>query len=140
MNRKQQILQFARNKGIIRAADVEEVGISRNYLYQMHKEGLLEKLSAGLYTLPEAPVTEHSALAEVAIRQPNAILCLLSALSYHGLTTQIPHEIWVSVPRSSWRPEREYPPLKGLWLCRLELGHQVHAQMPNEAASHEATV
>ena len=111
MNRKQQILQFARNKGIIRAADVEEVGISRNYLYQMHKEGLLEKLSAGLYTLPEAPVTEHSALAEVAIRQPNAILCLLSALSYHGLTTQIPHEIWVSVPRSSWRPEREYPPL-----------------------------
>ena len=111
MNRKQQIQQLAGQKGIIRAADVEDVGISRNNLYQMHKEGLLEKLSVGLYTLPEAPVTEHSALAEVAIRLPHAIFCLLSALSYYGLTTQIPHEIWVTVPRSSWRPQREYPPL-----------------------------
>ena len=111
MNRKQQIEQLVRQKGIIRAADVEDAGISRNYLYQMQKEGLLEKLSSGLYTLPEAPVTEHSALAEVAIRLPYAVVSLLSALSYHGLTTQIPHEIWVTVPRSSWRPQREYPPL-----------------------------
>lgn len=111
MNRKQEILQLARKKGILRAADVEDVGISRNYLYQMHKDGQLEKLLVGLYTLPEAPVTEHSAMAEVAKRLPHAIVCLLSALSYHGLTTQIPHEIWVTVPRSSWRPQREYPPL-----------------------------
>jgi len=111
MNRKQQILQLVRKKGIIRAADVEDAGISRNYLYQMQKEGLLEKLSAGLYTLRGAPVTEHSALEEVAIRIPHAVVSLLSALSYHGLTTQIPHEIWVTVPRSSWRPQREYPPL-----------------------------
>ena len=111
MNRKQQIQQLARQKGIIRAADVEDVGISRNYLYHMQKEGLLEKLSVGLYTLPEAPVTEHSPLVEIAIRIPHAIVCLLSALSYHGLTTQIPHEIWVTVPGSSWRPQREYPPL-----------------------------
>ena len=111
MNRKQQIQQLAGQKGIIRAADVEDVGISRNYLYQMQKEGLLEKLSVGLYTLPEAPVTEHLPLVEIAIRIPHAIVCLLSALSYHGLTTQIPHEIWVTVPGSSWRPQREYPPL-----------------------------
>ncbi len=111
MNQKQQIQQLLQKKGIIRAADVENAGISRNYLYQMHKEGLLEKRSVGLYALPEAPVTEHSALAEVAIRLPYAIVSLLSALSYHGLTTQIPHEIWLTVPRSSWRPKREYPPL-----------------------------
>ena len=111
MNRQQQILEIARKKGIIRAEDVEAVGISRNYLYRMHKEGLLEKNAVGLYTLPEAPVTENSSLAEVAKRLPHAVVCLISALSYHEITTQIPHEIWLTIPRGSWRPDVEYPPL-----------------------------
>lgn len=111
MNRQQQILELAREKGIIRAEDVEAVGISRNYLYRMHKEGLLEKSAVGLYTLPEAPLTENSSLAEIAKRLPHAVVCLISALSYHGLTTQIPHELWLTIPRGSWRPDVEYPPL-----------------------------
>lgn len=111
MNRQQQILELAREKGIIRAEDVKAVGISRNYLYRMHKEGLLEKSAVGLYTLPEAPVTENSSLAEVAKMLPHAVVCLISALSYHGITTQIPHEIWLTIPRGSWRPDVEYPPL-----------------------------
>ncbi|RJQ85037.1 MAG: transcriptional regulator [Desulfobacteraceae bacterium] len=111
MNRQQQILELAREKGIIRAEDVEAAGISRNYLYRMHKEGLLEKSAVGLYTLPEAPVTENSSLAEIAKRMPHAVVCLISALSYHGITTQIPHEIWLTIPRGSWRPDVEYPPL-----------------------------
>jgi len=111
MSRQQQILELARKKGIIRAEDVEAVGISRNYLYRMHKEGLLEKNAVGLYTLPEAPVTENSSLAEVAKRLPHAVVCLISALSYHEITTQIPHEIWLTIPRGSWRPDVEYPPL-----------------------------
>ena len=111
MNRQQQILGLAREKGIIRAEDVKAMGISRNYLYRMHKEGLLEKSAVGLYTLPEAPVTENSSLAEIAKRLPHAVVCLISALSYHGITTQIPHEIWLTIPRGSWRPDVEYPPL-----------------------------
>ncbi len=111
MNRQQQILELAREKGIIRAEDVEAMGISRNYLYRMHKEGLLEKSAVGLYTLPEAPVTENSSLAEIAKRLPHAVVCLISALSYHGITTQIPHDIWLTIPRGSWRPDVEYPPL-----------------------------
>lgn len=111
MSRQQQILELAREKGIIRAEDVEAVGISRNYLYRMHKEGLLDKNAVGLYTLPEAPVTENSSLAEVAKRLPHAVVCLISALSYHEITTQIPHEIWLTIPRGSWRPDVEYPPL-----------------------------
>ncbi len=111
MGRQQQILELAREKGIIRAEDVEAVGISRNNLYRMHKEGLLEKIAVGLYTLPEAPVTENSSLAEVAKRLPHSVVCLISALSYHEITTQIPHEIWLTIPRGSWRPDVEYPPL-----------------------------
>lgn len=111
MSRRQQVLELARKKGILRAADVEDVGISRNYLYRMHREGLLRRCGLGLYTLPEAPLTEHSSLAEVAKRVPNGVICLISALSYHDITTQIPHEIWLTVPRGAWRPEMEYPPL-----------------------------
>jgi len=111
MGRQQQILDLAREKGIIRAEDVEAVGISRNYLYRMHKEGLLEKRAVGLYALQEAPVAENSSLAEVARRLPHAVVCLISALSYHEITTQIPHEIWLTIPRGSWRPDVEYPPL-----------------------------
>lgn len=111
MSRQQQILDLAREKGMIRAEDVEAVGISRNYLYRMHMEGLLVKRAVGLYVLPEAPVTENSSLAEVAKRLPHAVVCLISALSYHEITTQIPHEIWLTIPRGSWRPDLEYPPL-----------------------------
>jgi len=111
MTRRQQILDLARKKGIIQARDVQAVGISRNYLYRMHKEGLLEKIAVGLYTLPDAPVTENSSLAEVSKRVPQAVVCLISALNYHGITTQIPHEIWLTIPRGSWRPDVAYPPI-----------------------------
>lgn len=111
MNRQQQILELVRDKGIVQAKDLEAAGISRNYLYRMHKEGLLKKTGVGLYTLPTAPITEASSLAEVAKRIPNAVVSLLSALSHHGMTTQIPHEIWLTIPRGSWRPDVAYPPL-----------------------------
>ena len=111
MNRKKQVLEIAKKKGMIRASDVEAAGISRNYLYRLCRERLLVKNARGLYTLPEAPVTEHSALAEIAKRIPHAVVCLVSALSFHGITTQIPHEIWLAVPRGSWRPNIDYPPL-----------------------------
>lgn len=111
MSRQKQILKLAIKKGIIRAKDVEAAGISRNYLYRMHREGLLIKSAVGLYTLPEAPVTENSTLAEVAKRLPKGVVCLISALSYHEITTQIPHQIWLTIPRGSWRPNVDYPPL-----------------------------
>ncbi len=111
MERKEKVLKIAKEKGIVRASDLEVEGVSRNYLYALCKSGLLQKLSRGLYTLPEAPMTEHINLIEVAKRLPNTVICLISALSFHDLTTQIPHEIWVTVPRGAWRPKIDYPPL-----------------------------
>jgi predicted transcriptional regulator of viral defense system len=111
MNRKQQILQLADASGIIRAKDAEMAGISRNYLYEMHREGLLEKISTGLYTLPDTPVTENSTMAEVSKRIPHAVASLISALIYHGLTTQLSPDIWLTVPKSSRKPKIKYPPL-----------------------------
>lgn len=96
---------------MIGAKDAESVGISRNYLYLMCKEGLLVKTVRGLYTLPEISITEHWQLGEVAKRVPNAVVCLISALSFHRITTQIPHEVWLAIPRGAWSPMIEYPPL-----------------------------
>jgi predicted transcriptional regulator of viral defense system len=134
MGRQKQILELARKKGIIRAEDVEAVGISRNYLYRMHKEGLLEKSAVGLYTLPETPVTENSSLAEVAKRLPHAVVCLISALSYHEITTQIPHEIWLTIPRGSWRPDVEYPPLNLTYVSGPAYSFGIQEQVINGVA------
>jgi predicted transcriptional regulator of viral defense system len=111
MSREKQVLELAGMKGIIRAEDVEAAGISRNYLYRLHQEKQLDKVASGLYVLPETPVTEHAALTWIAKRVPHAIISLLSALNYYGLTTQIPNEVWITVPRSSWKPDIDYPPL-----------------------------
>jgi len=111
MSRKQQILQLASAKGIICAKDVEAAGISRTYLHEMQKEGLLEKISTGLYTLPEAPITENSALVEIAKKIPHAVISLISALNYHELTTQLSPDIWLTVPKSSRKPKIKYPPI-----------------------------
>ncbi len=111
MDRKQQILKLAKKQGIIQAEDVEALGISRNYLYAMHHKGLLQKTSLGLYSLPDSEIDENANLVEVAKRVPNAVIGLLSALSYYGITTQVPHEIWIIVPRGTWKPKIDYPPL-----------------------------
>ncbi|MFZ2632614.1 MAG: AbiEi antitoxin N-terminal domain-containing protein [Desulfosalsimonadaceae bacterium] len=116
MNRKNEILDVVRKKGMIRADDLESAGISRNYLYSLHKEGILQKSARGLYALPEAPVTEHSALAEIAKRFPHAVVCLISALTFHEVTTQISHKIWLAVPRGAWRPDIDYPPLSLIYV------------------------
>ena len=73
--------------------------------------GLLRRNARGLYSLPEAPTTERALFAEIVKRVPRAVVCLLSALLFHEITTQLPREIWLAVPRGSWRPNIVYPPL-----------------------------
>jgi predicted transcriptional regulator of viral defense system len=111
MDRKEQVREIVKNLGMVKAMDIEASGISRNYLYTLNKEGLLQKKARGVYTLPDYPVTEHYDIIEITKRAPNAVICLISALSFHNITTQIPHEIWITVPRGSWRPNIDNPPL-----------------------------
>ena len=111
MKRKDKVLKIAEKKGIIKASDLEAEGISRNYLFKLLNDGNLQKISRGLYSLPNASFTENVNLIEIAERVPNAVICLISALSFHHLTTQIPHEVWITIPRGAWRPVIDYPPL-----------------------------
>jgi len=112
MNRKEKILILAKSKGIIRPLDAEKEGIQREYLIRLHKEGQLTRIGRGLYTLPDFLGSEGINLAEVSKRAPRAVVCLLSALSFYNLTTQIPHEVWIAIESRSWKPQIEYPPLR----------------------------
>jgi predicted transcriptional regulator of viral defense system len=88
----------------------------------------LERLGRGLYALPDRPVTEHSDLAEAATRLPAGVVCLLSALRFHGLTTENPSAVWMAIPRKAWRPTGPGVPLLLMYLTDavLTAGVEVH--------------
>ena len=119
MDRKQKILGLARRLGIIRPRDVEAEGIPREYLYRLCANGALTRVGRGLYALPDTLRSEAITLAEVAKRVPYAVICLLSALQFYDLTTQVPHRVWIAIENKRWEPKFDYPPIE---LVRLT-GH-----------------
>ncbi|HKW08804.1 MAG TPA: hypothetical protein VJO33_00405, partial [Gemmatimonadaceae bacterium] len=74
--------------------------------------GVLDRVGRGLYRLPEQSVTEHHGIVLASAAIPTAVICLISALSYHRIGTQVPHEIWIAVERRARRPSVSYPPLR----------------------------
>ncbi|MGB5775108.1 MAG: AbiEi antitoxin N-terminal domain-containing protein, partial [Sedimenticolaceae bacterium] len=94
----QNILDLAAARGLIRPRDLTERGLPTVALTRLVRQGRLQRVGRGLYALPGRPVSEHNALAEVARKHPQAIVCLLSALRFHGLTTQSPFEVWLAIP------------------------------------------
>jgi len=108
----QQALELARQHGILRPKDLQDAGVSRITLSRLSAAGLLEKVGRGLYRLPSAEISEHESLALIAKRVPQAVFCLLTALQFHELTTQLPRQIWIAMPRGSHTPNIEYPPVR----------------------------
>lgn len=109
---KQAILGLAERHGLVRPRDLDHAGIPRVYLRRMVDDGLLAKLGRGLYALDGYEPSELASIAEAAKKAPSAIVCLLSALRVHGLTTQNPFEVWIMIDRDAWRPKLDYPPLR----------------------------
>ena len=101
-----------RHGGLLRTADLQEAGIPRVILTRLEANGALERVARGLYRLPDAQMSEHESLAVVAVRVPKAVFCLLTALQFHGLTTQLPRQVWIAMPRGSHAPRLDYPPLR----------------------------
>lgn len=112
MTQADRILDHARAVGVVRSKDLAALGIPRQALARLHRRGRLDRVGRGLYVLPEASVTEHHTLAEVARRVPSGVICLLSALRFHGLTTQDPFDVWVAIAHKSWRPQTEALPVR----------------------------
>lgn len=109
MNPKAQVIRLAEQLGIIAAKDLESRGISRNYLYLLHKDGVLERVGVGSYALADAEPHPYDDLVEISRRSPQAIVSLISALAFHELTTQIPVQIWITLPRGAWVPTFDHP-------------------------------
>jgi predicted transcriptional regulator of viral defense system len=111
-SRKEQVLALVRRLGVLRPRDLVGAGIPRVYLRRLHAEGLLDNPERGLYVLADAQPTEHRSLAEACKRVPHGVVCLLSALQFHGLTTQAPFEVWLAIGESARRPKVQSPPLR----------------------------
>ena len=108
----ERVLELASQKEIIRLRDLKEIDIPRIVLTRLIRSGQLEKIARGLYCVPNKPVTENSNLVTIAIKIPQAIFCLLTALQIHEITTQLPRQIWIAMPRGSHLPKLDYPPIK----------------------------
>lgn len=108
----ERLIDLVRNQGLIRPRDLAPLGIPRVALTRAVRRGDLERIGRGLYGLPGRPVSAHGALAEVARRVPKGVVCLLSALRFHGLTTQAPFEVWLAIDNKAIAPKLDYPPLR----------------------------
>ncbi len=106
---------FEKRGGTLRTGEALAAGIHPEVLYRMRDEGQLEMLARGLYRLADAPELGSPDLVTVSLRVPRAVVCMISALSFHRITTQTPHAVDIALPRGAERPRMDYPPINVYW-------------------------
>ena len=106
------LVKIVRKHGFVRSRDLVTHGIPRTYLARLLETGVLERPSRGVYVLADNEPTENHSLAEACKRVPHAIVCLLSALRFHNLTTQAPYEVWLGIDRKARLPKVDRPRLR----------------------------
>lgn len=107
------LLAMARTRPVLRARDVAAQGIHTGTLTRLARAGTLERVGPGRYRLAQQPrATEYHDLAVAATSVPQAVVCLISALQFHGIGTQLPAEVWIAVPRGTRVPRLSTPPLR----------------------------
>lgn len=114
--------------GISRLSELIATGVSAATVSRLERQGILIRLARGLYQLADAPIDMHHTLAEVSKLVPKGVICLTSALAFHGLTDQIPPKVWIAIGPKEWRPKFEYPPVRFARFSgpRLQLGVENH--------------
>lgn len=107
------LLSLARKQPVLRAREVARKGIHSSTLTRMTRSGALEKVGPGRYRLPTSPrTTEHHDLAVATAAVPRSVVCLISALRFHDVGTQLPGEVWIAVPRGARVPRVSAPPIR----------------------------
>lgn len=109
---RERTLKLARRARGVTPRELAEQGIHRQVLTRLVAEGQIQRVARGVYRLPEQPITEGHGLALAAAAVPQGVICLLSALQYHRIGTQLPSEVWIALDRRAWRPKVVYPPLR----------------------------
>lgn len=108
----EKLLVLVQRQHIVRPQDLDAAGIPRNYLSRLVQRGELRKLERGIYTAAALPVSEHISLLEVSRKIPKAVICLLSALRFHEIGTQAPHEVWIAIGVKAWAPKITSPAIR----------------------------
>ena len=109
---RSQALALLKRRGMTRLAEFGEAGITATTVSRMEQAGEVVRLARGLYQLPDAALHPHQSLAEVTRLVPKGVICLASALAFHGLTDQMPPKVWIAIGRKDWRPRVSYPPIR----------------------------
>jgi hypothetical protein len=102
-----QALALLKRRGMTRLAEFSEAGITATTVGRMERAGEVVRLARGLYQLPDAALDAQQSLAEAARLVPKGVICLASALAFHGLTDQMPPKVWIAIGRKDWRPRVE---------------------------------
>ena len=110
--KKDQIIEIMKEIGALRPRDLDDYEIPRGNLYRLHENHQVIRSSRGIYMLPDADITQDHTLVEASKRVPKGVICLLSALRFHGLTTQIPFEVWMAIDNKARHPTVDYPQLR----------------------------
>lgn len=100
--------------GILRFAELKAAGVTAATLSRMERDGEVVRLARGLYQLPDAQLSANHSLAEAAKRLPKGVVCLVSALAFHGLTDQLPRKVWLAIGRNDWTPKAGDLPIRVL--------------------------
>ena len=108
---------FRRYGGVLRTRDALRLGIHPRTLYEMRESDALEQLSRGLYRLSDLPKLGNPDLVSVSLKIPRGVICLISALAFHDLTTQVPHQVYVALPRGTEPPRVHFPPTRAFWFA-----------------------
>ena len=108
----EQTLEIIQKKGIMRPRDLAAYNIPQIYLYDLYQQGKIVRLSRGLYAYSYDILTQHHSFAEACKWVPHGVICLLSALQFHELTTQLPFEVWLAVDRRAHKPKFDGMPLR----------------------------
>ena len=133
------IMALSHHQGLFRARDLQALGVARAALAGLVHEGRLTRVSRGIYSASERPVSEYDQLAEVALKYPQGVFCLLTALQIHGLTTQSPHEVWLAVAVKARSPVMTYPALHVVRFSGLALTSGVERKLLDGAVQIPVT-
>ena len=112
LSHRDQIIKVLRRQNVARLSEILATGASAAAVSRLEQEGTIVRLSRGLYQLADSPLELHQSLVEVAKLVPKGVICLVSALSYHELTDQIPRRLWLAIGPKDWRPKITYPPVR----------------------------
>ncbi|MEC5323391.1 type IV toxin-antitoxin system AbiEi family antitoxin domain-containing protein [Aurantimonas sp. A3-2-R12] len=115
-------------RGMARLAELREAGVTAATMSRMERNGEVLRLARGLYQLPDAPLDAHHSLAEAAKRVPKGVICLVSALAFHGLTDQLPSQIWLAIGQKDWSPKPDGTPIRAVRFTEslLNAGVETH--------------